>query len=97
MLNIGYNNQLPVDEIIAIVASDSAPIKRLIHRARDHGQLHDCTRGKRTRSAVITVSNDVYLSAFTADSLSNRMETAYLMAKVVNSNSNWVNPKYKVK
>ena len=96
MLNIGYNNQIPVQNVIAIVASDSAPIKRLIHRAKDHGQLHNCTKGKRTRSAVITITDDVYLSAFTADSLSNRMETAYLMSKVVNSHSNWVNPRYNV-
>lgn len=95
MLNIGYNNQVPIEQIIAIVDSDSAPIKRLIVRAKDLGKLYDCTKGKRTRSAVVTVEDDVYLSAFTTDSLANRMEMAYYLGKVVNEQSNWVHPFYR--
>ncbi|MBT9546541.1 MAG: DUF370 domain-containing protein [Candidatus Sericytochromatia bacterium] len=95
MLNIGYNNQVPMDQIIAIVASDSAPIKRLIHRAKDTGKLFDCTKGKRTRSAIVTIDDDVYLSAFTADSLANRMESAFYLTKVVNAHSNWIHPRYR--
>ncbi|PIQ24318.1 DUF370 domain-containing protein [bacterium (Candidatus Blackallbacteria) CG17_big_fil_post_rev_8_21_14_2_50_48_46] len=95
MLNIGYNHQVVIDQIIAIVASDSAPIKRLIHRAKDAGKLFDCTKGKRTRSAVVTMDEDVYLSAFTADSLANRMESAYHLSKVVNDQSNWIHPFYR--
>lgn len=95
MLNLGYNNQLPVDRVIAIVSSDSAPIKRLINSAREKELLHDCTEGKKTRSAVIATDDSVYLSAFTADSLSNRLEMAYLMSKVVNEQSRWVHPDYK--
>ena len=95
MLNIGYNHQVPVDDIIAIVDSDSAPIKRLILRAKDSDKLFDCIKGKRTRSAIVTKTDDVYLSAFTADSLANRMETAYYLSKVVNEHSNWIHPFYR--
>ena len=58
MLSIGYDYRVPVENVIAIVASDSAPIKRMIQRARENGVLHDCTKGKKTRSAVITTSEE---------------------------------------
>lgn len=95
MLSIGYSYRVPVAKIAAIVASDSAPIKRLIQRARETDKLHDCTKGKKTRSAVITSDDEVYLSAFTADSLANRLESAYLMSKVINAGANWLNPSYR--
>lgn len=92
MLSIGYSYQVPVEKIIAIVASDSAPIKRMIQSARELEQLHNCTKGKKTRSAVVTSDNQIYLSAFTADSLANRLEGAYLMSKVLNAGAKWVHP-----
>ncbi|MEZ0370962.1 MAG: DUF370 domain-containing protein [Candidatus Sericytochromatia bacterium] len=95
MLSIGYSYRVPVEQIIAIVASDSAPIKRMIQRAREIDKLHDCTKGKKTRSAVITADEEIYLSAFTADSLANRLESAYLMSKVINAGANWLNPGYR--
>lgn len=95
MLSIGYSYRVPVEKIVAIVASDSAPIKRLLQRARENEKLHDCTKGKKTRSAVITADDEVYLSAFTADSLANRLESAYSMSKVINSGANWLHPSYR--
>ena len=95
MLSIGYDYRVPVENVIAIVASDSAPIKRMIQRARENGVLHDCTKGKKTRSAVITTSEDIYLSAFTADSLANRLYSAYFKSKVVNEHANWLNPNHQ--
>lgn len=97
MLSIGYDYRVPVENVIAIVATDSAPIKRMIHRARENGLLHDCTKGKKTRSAVITTSEDIYLSAFTADSLANRLYNAYFMSKVVNAHANWLSPNHQTK
>ena len=94
MLSIGYDFRVPLKDIVAIVAVDSAPIKRMVQHARDNDKLNDCTRGKKTRSAVITSDENVYLSAFTADSLSNRLYSAYLMTKVVNEQSHWVSKDY---
>lgn len=74
MLNIGYGNIVPLNRIIAIVSSDSAPIKRMIHEAKEAGRLIDATYGRKTRSVVITDSSHVVLSAFTADSLAKRAE-----------------------
>lgn len=97
MLSVGYNFRVPIEDVVAIVASDSAPIRRLIQRAKENNQLHDCTKNKKTRSAVVTSDDHVYLSAFTADSLANRLYSAYLMTKVVNDQSTWVHPHFREK
>ena len=91
-LSIGYNFRIPVDDIIAIVAINSAPIKRIIQSARDEERLESCTKGKKTRSAIVMRDNSVYLSAFTADSLANRLQSAYLMSKVLSAGVRWLNP-----
>jgi len=77
MLNIGYGNIVPLSRIIAIVSSDSAPIKRMIHEGQKTGKLVDATYGRKTRSVVITDSGHVVLSAFTADSLAKRADGSY--------------------
>lgn len=97
MLSIGYSYRVPVEKIVAIVASDSAPIKRMIQHARENESLHDCTKGKKTRSAVITSDDEIYLSAFTADSLANRLESAFMMSKVINAGARWIHPGHRSK
>lgn len=77
MLNIGYGNIVPLSRIIAIVSSDSAPIKRMIHEGQKTGKLVDATYGRKTRSVVITDSGHIVLSAFTADSLAKRADGSY--------------------
>jgi regulator of extracellular matrix RemA (YlzA/DUF370 family) len=77
MLNIGYGNIVPLNRIIAIVSSDSAPIKRMIHEGQKSGKLVDATYGRKTRSVVITDSGHIVLSAFTADSLAKRADGSY--------------------
>lgn len=62
---------------IAIVSSDSAPIKRMIHEGQKSGKLVDATYGRKTRSVVITDSGHIVLSAFTADSLAKRADGSY--------------------
>jgi len=77
MLNIGYGNIVPLNRIIAIVSSDSAPIKRMIHEGQKSGKLVDATYGRKTRSVVISDSGHIVLSAFTADSLAKRADGSY--------------------
>ncbi len=81
MLNIGYGNIVPLTRIIAIVSSDSAPIKRMIHEGQKTGKLVDATYGRKTRSVVITDSGHIVLSAFTADSLAKRADGSYSEGK----------------
>lgn len=75
LLNIGYGNMVVADRIVAIVAPNSAPMKRLKDEAKEDNHLLDATHGRRTRSIIILDSNHVVLSAVQAETISQRFET----------------------
>ncbi len=72
LINIGFGNIVAANRVIAIVAPDSAPVKRIIQEARDRGVLIDATYGRRTRAVVITDSGHVVLSAVQPETVAHR-------------------------
>ena len=72
LINIGYGNMVSSSRIVAVIAPDSAPIKRLIGEARDKGSLIDATYGRRTRAVIITDSDHVILSAVAPETIGGR-------------------------
>lgn len=72
LINIGFGNMVSGDRIIAIVAPDSAPIKRIVQDAKEQGMLIDATYGRKTKSVIVMDSDHVVLSAKNPESLSNR-------------------------
>ena len=73
MVNIGFGNLVNASRVISVVSPDSAPIKRLVQDAKDSGRAIDVTCGRRTRSVIITDSENVILSAIQTETLSNRL------------------------
>ena len=72
-INIGYGNIVAVERIVAIVTAESAPIKRLITKAREESQLIDATQGRKTRGVIITDNHQVILSALQPDTMASRL------------------------
>lgn len=75
LLNVGFGNTIVADRVVAIVAPNSAPMKRLKDEAKDDKHLLDATHGRRTRSIIILDSNHVVLSAVQAETIAQRYET----------------------
>jgi hypothetical protein len=75
LLNIGYGNVVAAGRIVAVVSPDSAPMKRLKDDARERGKLVDATQGRRTRSILVTDTDHVILSALSAETIAERLET----------------------
>jgi regulator of extracellular matrix RemA (YlzA/DUF370 family) len=73
LLNLGHGNFILVSRLLAILSSDSSPMKRVKDGAKDRGALIDATQGRKTRSIVLVDSNHVFLSALTPETLSNRL------------------------
>ena len=73
LLNLGYGNVLVASRVVAVVASGSAPMRRLREEASERGKLIDATQGRRTRSIVITDSDHIVLSAVNAETLATRL------------------------
>ena len=72
LINIGFGNIVSANRVVAIVSPESAPIKRIISEAKEHGKLIDATYGRRTRAVIITDSSHVVLSAIQPETVANR-------------------------
>lgn len=72
-INVGFNNMVLAERVVALISPDSAPIKRLIQDSRDSRRLLDCTCGRRTRSVIVTDSDHVILSAVQTETIAARL------------------------
>ncbi len=80
LVNIGYGNVVAAPRVVAVVAPESAPSRRLKDEARAGGRLVDATEGRRTRSIIITDTHHVILSALSASAIAERIEDAPLIS-----------------
>lgn len=81
LVNIGYGTIIAVDRIIAVVAPESAPIKRIVQEAKELKNLIDATYGRRTRSVIIMDNSTVILSAVQPETITNRVNMDIIKEK----------------
>jgi regulator of extracellular matrix RemA (YlzA/DUF370 family) len=74
IVNIGAENRVISNRVVAIVNPNSSPVKRLINEAKEDHLLVDATGGKPKRSIIITDSGHVVLSSIGTRYLSARIE-----------------------
>ena len=74
LINIGFGSMIAAGRLLAIVAPDSAPIKRVVQEARDRGMLIDASYGRKTTSVLLMDTDHVILSALTPEALSARWQ-----------------------
>jgi len=75
LVNVGHGNVVIADRIVAIVALDSLPVKRLIENAKGSTKLVDATNGRRTRAVIVTESDHLILSSLEPATLAQRLAT----------------------
>jgi len=73
VLNVGFDNAVMAARIVAVVAADPSPIKRLREAAIRHGKLVDATNGRRTRTVIVTDSDHVVLSSLQPETVVQRL------------------------
>jgi hypothetical protein len=75
VLNVGFCNYVLTEKIVALVSSESAPMRRVIQTLRKDGNLIDATQGRRTKSVIFTTGTAVILSAISQETLAKRLNT----------------------
>ena len=53
LIHIGFGNIVNAGKIIAIVSPDSAPVKRLVQKAKEAGTAIDATQGRKTKAVLV--------------------------------------------
>ena len=72
LINIGFGSMVAADRLLAIVAPDSAPIKRVVQEARDRGLLIDASFGRKTKAVILMDTDHVILSAIPSETIGAR-------------------------
>ena len=70
-IHIGFGNIVNTDKIIAVVSPDSAPVKRLVQKARETGNAVDATQGRRTKAME---TSQLILSALLPETIAARAQ-----------------------
>ena len=72
LINIGFGSMVAAQRLLAVVAPDSAPIKRIVQEARDRGMLIDASYGRKTKAVLLMDTDHVILSALPTETLCAR-------------------------
>ena len=75
LINIGFGSMVSPRRVLAIVAPDSAPIKRVVQEAKERGMLIDASYGRKTQSVILMDTDHVILSALDPETLSGRWQS----------------------
>jgi len=72
MVNIGAQNYVVAERVVAVLASSTAPIRRVIREAKDKGILLDVSQHRELRSVVVLDDGHLVASFLPANALVRR-------------------------
>ena len=74
LINIGFGSMVSASRVLAVVAQDSAPIKRVMQEARERGMLIDASYGRKTKAVILMDTDHVILSAIGPETVAARWQ-----------------------
>jgi len=81
VLNVGFYNFVLTDKVVALVSSESSPMRRLIQNLRKEGNVIDATQGRRTKTVIFTTGSVIILSAISQETLAKRLSTGEIVSE----------------
>ena len=81
LIKIGFGSMVAANRLLAVVAPDSAPIKRVVQEARDRGMLIDASYGRKTQAVLLMDTDHVILSALTTEAIHDRWLDRHTVSK----------------
>ena len=73
LLHVGFGNVVVSGRVLAIVAPDSLPVRRMIRDARERGMLVDASRGRKVKSALVLDNAMIVTSALHPSTIARRL------------------------
>lgn len=80
VLNVGFYNYVLTEKVVAMVSSDSAPMRRLIQKLKQSDKVIDATHGRKTKSVIFTSGSEIVLSAISQETLAKRLASGEMIA-----------------
>ena len=76
VVHVGFDSYLVINRILAIASTNSTSIKRIIKEAENNKQLVDMTHGRKTRAAIFTDSNYIFLTSRAPEIIVGRLQAS---------------------
>lgn len=73
LLHVGFGNVVVAGRVVAIVAPDSLPVRRMVRDARDRGLLVDASRGRKVKSVLVLDNGTIVTSALHPSTIARRL------------------------
>lgn len=73
LINVGHDTYVQPKYVRVVMLASSAPAKRIVKYATEHGLILDGTFGKRTRSLLMLDTGQVVLSSLRAMTVKARL------------------------
>lgn len=73
-IHIGFGNIVNTDKIIAVVSPESAPVRRLVQKAKEAGTAVDASQGRRTKAVLVMENSQLILSALLPETIAARAQ-----------------------
>ena len=74
LINIGFGNLVSEERLVAVISPDSAPVKRLVQKAKETGMAIDATQGRKTKAVLVMENGQVVLSALLPETIAGRAQ-----------------------
>jgi extracellular matrix regulatory protein A len=76
LIHVGFDNYLTLERVLAVASPGSAPMKRMIQRAKESHRAIDLTSGRRTKAVVVMDEEWVSLIAITPETFAGRVASS---------------------
>lgn len=74
LLHVGFGANIVAQRILAICDPDSAPLKRMVRRAKEEGSVIDVTYGRRVKTVIVLDSGHIVLAALQPETIAARLQ-----------------------
>jgi extracellular matrix regulatory protein A len=72
MVNIGARNYVVAERVVAILASSTAPVRRVIREAKERGTLLDVSQHRELRTVIVMDDGHLVASFLPTDTVMRR-------------------------
>ncbi|MFQ6001950.1 MAG: DUF370 domain-containing protein [Anaerolineae bacterium] len=74
LLHVGFGANVVARRILAICDPDSAPLKRMVRRAKEEGSVIDVTYGRRVKTLIVLDTGHIVLVALQPETIAGRLQ-----------------------
>jgi len=74
LLHVGFRANVVAQRILAVCDPDSAPLKRMVRRAKEEGSVIDVTYGRRVKTVIVLDTGHIVLAALQPETIAGRLQ-----------------------